>query len=95
MDASDQMVPRACVVWGWASQELRRRMAPPSGNSGEHHELLTLPDLQADPCNFTAAHKTGVTPLEVLYINKSHKKTISFLWLRVAGSIGTADLLST
>lgn len=27
-----------------------------------------------------------------LYINKSHKKTISFLWLRVAGSIGTADL---
>lgn len=69
MDASDQMLPRACVVWGWASQELLRGMAPPSGNSDEHHELLTLPDLQADPCNFTAAHKTGVTPLEVLLIS--------------------------
>ena len=52
---------------GLAAAPLKGR--PPSGNSDEAHELLTLPDLKADPCNFTAAHRTGVTPLEILLVS--------------------------
>ena len=69
MDASEETVSRACAVRGWASRQLLWRVAPPSGNSDEAHELLTLPDLKADPCNFTAAHRTGVTPLEILLVS--------------------------